>query len=145
MGLADDIKKRMFAAMKAGLVVEKEILRVATGEITMTAARTNQALTDEEVQQILKKLLKSNREALAVSEDAEQRAQLEQENGILSELLPQVLSVDEICSALAPVLTQIQAAPQLGPALGIAMKQLKLAGLSVEAPQVNEAVTRLRG
>jgi len=145
MSLADDIKKRMFAAMKAGLVVEKEILRVATGEITMTAARTNQALTDEEVQQILKKLLKSNREALAVSEDAEQRAQLEQENGILSELLPQVLSVDEICAALAPMLTQIQAAPQLGPALGIAMKQLKLAGLSVEAPQVNEAVTRLRG
>ena len=144
MGLAEDIKKNMFAAMKAGRIVEKEILRVAMGEITMAAARTNQALSDDEVQQILRKLLKSNREALGSSESKDQKAQLEEEIAIVSALLPKTLTVDEICSALAPVAAAIQAAPQAGPAVGLAMKQLKQAGLAVEAPQVNEAVAKLR-
>ena len=37
--LLDEIKAQMFKAMKEGRTVEKEILRVAVGEITTQAAR----------------------------------------------------------------------------------------------------------
>ena len=39
MALLDQIKTRMFAAMKSGNVTEREILKVAMGEITTDAAR----------------------------------------------------------------------------------------------------------
>src|SRR6186713_2456872 len=62
--LLDDIKARMFKAMKAGDVLEKEILRVAVGEITTEAAREGRKGSDEEAQAILRKLVKSNEETL---------------------------------------------------------------------------------
>ncbi|HMR09620.1 MAG TPA: GatB/YqeY domain-containing protein, partial [Polyangiaceae bacterium] len=99
--LAAEIKKRMFAAMKAKAIVEKEILRVALGEITMEDARGNSS--DAVTEGILKKLVKSNRETLASSTDAEQKAILEREIQILEEFLPKSLSVDAILAALAPV------------------------------------------
>ncbi|HSC88218.1 MAG TPA: GatB/YqeY domain-containing protein [Polyangiaceae bacterium] len=144
MSLADEIKKRMFAAMKAGRTTEKEILRVAMGEITTAAGRSDGPLPDEEVQRLLKKLVKSNREALATTEDAGQRQELETEIEVLSELLPRALGVDEICAALEAVRSAITAAPQPGPAVGIAMKHLKQSGLAADAATVNEAVARLR-
>ena len=144
MSLAEDIKKRMFAAIKAGNTVEKEILRVAMGEITMTAARESKDLSDEEVQGVLKKLLKSARESIAAAPD-DQKATLQQEIDVLEGFLPKSLSVDEIVAALADVKAAIQAAPAAGPAVGIAMKQLKVAGLSVEAPAVQAAIAQIRG
>lgn len=145
MSLTAEIKKRMFAAMKAGDVVDKEILRVAMGEITMGAARAERDLSDEEVQQLLKKLVKSNREALAASTDAAQKAELERELVVLSDFLPKALGVDELVAALLPVAGAIRSAPQSGPAIGVAMKQLKQAGLSADAPIVAEAVAKMRG
>lgn len=144
MSLAEDIKKRMFAAMKAGQTVEKEILRVAMGEITMTAARESKDLSDEEVQGVLKKLLKSARESIAAAPE-DQKATLQQEIDVLEGFLPKSLGVDEIVAALESVKAAIQAAPAVGPAVGLAMKQLKQAGLAVEAPAVQAAVAQIRG
>src|SRR5512145_196591 len=98
--LLDEIKARMFKAMKAGNVVEKEILRVAVGEITTQAARAGATGSDEESQAIVRKLMKSNEESLAVIEDAEKRSALELEIRILADLLPQSLSVEQIVAAL---------------------------------------------
>lgn len=140
--LAAEIKKRMFAAMKAKAIVEKEILRVALGEITMEDARGNSS--DAVTEGILKKLVKSNRETLASSTDAEQKAVLEQEIQILEEFLPKSLGVDAILAALAPVADAIKAAKADGPATGIAMKHLKQSDAVVEGRDVGEAVKRLR-
>ncbi|MGE0328845.1 MAG: hypothetical protein AB7S68_41400, partial [Polyangiaceae bacterium] len=57
--LIDDIKARFREAMKARREVEREILRVAIGDIT-----TRDATSDDDVQAVLKKLLKSNEETL---------------------------------------------------------------------------------
>lgn len=143
--LVDDIKKRMFEAMKAGRTVEKEILRVCLGEITTEQARTHAGtLSDEEVQAVLRKLLKSNRESLSQAEDPKMRAELEEEQAVLESFLPRALGVDEIVEALAPVADSIRAAKATGPAMGLAMKHLKAAGATVEARDVTAAVERIR-
>ncbi len=146
MALLDDIKKRMFAAMKSQQTVEKEILRVAVGEITTSAARGDSGeLSDAEVQAVLKKLVKSNSEALSQATDASTKETLEREIAVLQSFLPRALSIEEIVAELAPVKDSIQAAPAQGPAMGIAMKTLKAAGKSAEAKDVTQAVARLRG
>jgi uncharacterized protein YqeY len=142
--LIDQIKARMFQAIKSGAHVEKEILRVAMGEITTEAARPGRKGTDEETQAILRKLVKSNEETLASTTDAERRAVLTQENEILSTYLPKSLGIAEIISALSPVVEQIKAAGNDGQATGIAMKQLKSAGAVVNGKDVGAAIKELR-
>ncbi|HYQ00646.1 MAG TPA: GatB/YqeY domain-containing protein [Polyangiaceae bacterium] len=142
--LIDQIKARMFQAIKAGAHVEKEILRVAVGEITTDAARAGRQGNDEEAMAILRKLLKSNEETLAATTDAEKRAVLTQEMEVLATYLPKSLSVDEIVQALAPVAVPIKAAGNDGQATGIAMKQLKSAGLTVNGKDVGLAIKELR-
>lgn len=142
--LVDEIKKRMFAAMKAKNSVEKEILRVALGEITTQDARGDKPLTDDEVGAILKKLVKSNQETLSSSESAEQKLTLEQEIAILQSFLPKSLGVDEIVSALGPVADAIKSAGNDGQATGVAMKHLKASGAVVNGKDVSEAVKKIR-
>ncbi|HWP05638.1 MAG TPA: GatB/YqeY domain-containing protein [Polyangiaceae bacterium] len=142
--LLDEIKAQMFRAMKAGNVIEKEILRVAVGEITTEAAREGRKGDDEEARAILRKLIKSNDESLASGPDAERRHALEEETRILSAFLPKVLDVDAIVAALEPVRDAIRGAGNDGQATGIAMKHLKTTGASVGGKDVAEAVKRLR-
>jgi len=142
--LIDQIKARMFQAIKSGAQVEKEILRVAVGEISTEAARPGRQGNDEEALAILRKLLKSNEETLASTTDADKRAILTQEMAILAEYLPKSLSVEEITQALASVAPQIKAAGNDGQATGIAMKELKSAGLVVNGKDVGLAIKALR-
>jgi uncharacterized protein YqeY len=143
--LLDEIKAQMWKAMKEGRIVEKEILRVAIGEITTNAARPGQTGCDEEVQATVRKLIKSNEESLAVCTEAEARAQLELEVRTLAAFLPQSLSVEAIVMALAPVREAIASAGNPGQATGIAMKHLKAQGAVVTGKDVSLAVAQLRG
>lgn len=145
MSLPAEIKKAMFAAMKAKNTVEKEILRVSLGEIDTAISRSpDETISDAEVQAILKKLIKSNREAHDATPDEATRAKLIEENHILERFLPQTLSVEQIVSALSEVAEQIKAAPNQGPAMGIAMKVLKATGAEVNAPDVTQAIAQIR-
>ncbi len=142
--LAERIKAQMLAALKGGRTLEKEILRVALGEIQTTEARKG-ALSEDEVAAIVKKLVKSNRETLDVATSAEQRTALEQEIGILEALLPKALDEEGLRAALAPELEKIRAAGSDGQATGIAMKALKALGVPVDGKLVGEVVKKLRG
>ncbi len=142
--LTEDIKKRMFAAMKAGKTVEKEILRVALGEITTAEARAGAPFTDADVHAILKKVCKGNEETLAVTEDPARRAELEEELVVLRSLLPATLDVDAIVAALAPVTESLRSAKNDGQATGVAMKHLKATGAAVDGKDVAAAVAKLR-
>lgn len=137
--LIDQVKKRMFLAMKAQNSTEKEILRTAIGEVT----RTGDEATDERVLQVMRKLVKANQETLAHA-GAEEQEKLRAEIDILNAFLPQALSVDQITEALANVSDAIRAAAASGPAMGIAMRHLRDAGATVESRDVSAAVARLR-
>lgn len=143
MQFLDDVKRRMMAAMKAGDVVRKEILRVAVGEITTNEARGTVKTEDDE-RAIVRKLMKSNEETLSLTTDEAQKQVLLQEIAILRELLPQSLSVDAIVETLAPVRDALRAEANDGKATGAAMKHLKSLGALVEGKDVSEAVRRVR-
>ena len=143
--LSEEIKKRMLQAMKAGRTLEKEILRVALGEIQTQEARANQALSDDEVAAVVRKLVKNNQETLGVSESAEQKAQLAEAITVLESLLPKALGVDEIVAALAAVADAVRAAGNDGQATGVAMKHLKSTGAVVTGKEVTAAVKQIRG
>ncbi len=142
--LVDDLKARMFHAMKTGATVDKEIVRVALGEITTNAARPGAKGDDEEARSVLRKLIKSNEETMAVSESAEQKQTLQRENAVLAEFLPRTLGVDQIIEALAAVKADIAAAGNDGQATGVAMKHLKSTGAAVQGKDVAAAVKRMR-
>ena len=142
--LVDQIKARMFQAIKAGQHIEKEILRVAVGEITTEAARPGRQGSDEEALAILRKLVKSNEETLASTTDEEKRTTLLKENEILAGFLPKSMTPEEIAAALMPVVPQIKAAGNDGQATGVAMKQLKSLGAIVNGKDVALAIKELR-
>jgi uncharacterized protein len=141
--LIEEIKRRITAAMKAGSTIEKDILRLALGEIQTAEARGT-TITDEGVAAIIRKIIKSNEETLAATEGEEQKRTLATENSVLASLLPKSLGVEDIIAALAPSLPAIKAAGNDGQATGIAMKHLKTTGAVVNGKDVTEAVKRMR-
>src|SRR3954447_13072907 len=100
--LVDEIKRRIAAAMKAGNTVEKDILRLAYGEVQTTEARGT-PVTDEGVAAIVRKLIKSNEETMAATAEGDAKRLLGEENAVLASLLPKSMSVADIVAALAPV------------------------------------------
>ena len=142
--LAEEIKRRMFAAMKAKNIVEKEILRVCLGEIQTAQSRSDDAVSDAAQAAILKKLVKSNEESLAATQDAEQAEVLRQEIEVLKSLLPESLTVPQIVELLSSVQEAIRAAKADGPATGIAMKHLRAQAVGVDGKDVAEAVRQIR-
>jgi uncharacterized protein len=143
--LIDEIKTRMTRAMRERDEVVRNVLGLAFGEIQTAEARANRALGDDEAMAVVRKLLKSNEETLALAgADDPRAAGLRREIEALSALLPRSMSVEQIAGALSPVADAIRAAKTDGQAMGVAMKQLKSAGAVVAAPDVQQAVKRVR-
>ena len=141
--LVDEIKRRITVAMKAGKTVEKEILRVALGEIQTAEARGT-ATTDDSAAAVVRKLIKSNEETLAATTSEADKRTLAEENVVLASLLPKSLGAAEIVEALAGLRDALRAAGNDGQATGIAMKHLKSTGAIVNGKDVTEAVKKIR-
>ncbi|MEO7109223.1 MAG: GatB/YqeY domain-containing protein [Polyangiaceae bacterium] len=142
--ILDVIKERAKKAMIEKDSVARDILRLAQGEIQTAEARNEKPVTDDEAAGIVRKLVKSNTETMAKSEDAEQKKILAQENAVLEALLPKAMSHDEILAALAPVHAAIKEAKTDGQATGVAMKQLKQVGATAGGTEVAAVVKALR-
>lgn len=142
--LIDEIKKRVMLAMKEKRNVEKEILKVALGEIQTAGARAARELTDDESSAIVRKLVKSNEETIGATTDPAQKAVLVEENAILATLLPKGLTPEELLAHLEPARAAIKAAGNDGQATGVAMKHLKSLGLTVQGNEVGQAVKTIR-
>lgn len=138
--LIDELKQRMFAAMKAKNTVEKEIIRTVIGDVTSTGADAD----DARVLSVVKKLIKSNEETLKSSSDEAQKATLNQELEILRQLVPAGLSPEQLAAALLDVAEAIRAAGNEGQATGIAMKHLKATQVEADGKAVAAAVKALR-
>lgn len=144
MSLLEQIKKQVFEAMKAKDTLTKEILRVAQGDIELQETRQGNAVSDEDTQKIVRKIIKSNQETIGHASDPAMIEKLEKEIVILEALLPRTLGVDEILVALQPVADDIKVAGNDGQATGVAMKHLKPQGLVVEGKVVSAAVRQIR-
>ncbi len=124
--------------------VAKNIYRLAYSEMQLASARSGKDVKDDEAIAILKKLVKSNEETLAVATDAAQKEALAREIALLSAMLPKTLGVPEVVAALAPVAEAIRGAANDGQATGVAMKHLKSTGASVDGKTVAAAVKQVR-
>ena len=142
--LVDGIKARVTQAVKEKDDVVRDVLRLALGEIQTAEARSNQALRDDEAAAILKKLVKSNEETLALAGDGPNAPALRREIEVLSSLLPKGLSIAQIVEALAPQREALRAAKGDGQATGIAMKHLKSIAAAVDGTDVAAAVKSIR-
>jgi uncharacterized protein YqeY len=144
--LKDEISRRIKQAMKDGNTVEKEVLRVALGDIQTAESREGEAPKDPDAAAlaVVRKLVKSITETAAQTADAADKATLEAELVVLASLLPKSLSVDEIVKKLEGKQAEIKAAPNDGAATGIAMKVLKAEGLEAGGKDVTAAVKALR-
>lgn len=142
--LTELIKKRILAAMKAGNRHERDTLKVALGDIQTAENRDGKTLSDEQGHAVIKKVIKGNREMIDLVKDPEVITRLETEVTILSSLLPQTLSAEQIVEQLAPVAQAIRDAGNDGQATGVAMKHLKSGGHAVEGQTVAAAVRSLR-
>jgi hypothetical protein len=143
--LIDEIKTRMMRALRERDEVVRNVLGLAAGEIQTAEARANRALGEDEAMAVVRKLVKSNEETLALAGTDDARAGgLRREIEVLSALLPRSLSVEQIAEALSPVADAIRAAKSDGQAMGVAMKHLKAAGAIAAAPDVQQAVKRVR-
>ena len=144
MAILDELRARMNEAMRGKDEVAKNIYRLAYSEVQLASTRSGKDVTDDEAIAIVKKLVKSNEETLAVATEAAQREALAREIALLTAMLPKTLGVPEIVAALAPVADAIKAAGNDGQATGVAMKHLKSAGASVDGKTVAEAVKQIR-
>lgn len=142
--LIEHIKKRIVTAMKAGNRHERDTLKVALGDMQTAENRDGKSLSDEQGHAVIKKVIKGNREMIALVKDPEVVTRLEAEIVILSSLLPQTLSVEQIVEQLTPVADAVRAAGNDGQATGVAMKHLKTGGHAVEGKTVAAAVRSLR-
>ncbi|MCJ8502191.1 GatB/YqeY domain-containing protein [Desulfatitalea alkaliphila] len=91
MGLQEQIKKDLTAAMKAKDEEKKSILRVIMGEFGRQAGKE---LPDAEVIKIIKKLVKSEKEVLAQSGGDETNRFVE----VAESYLPRMATEDEIAA-----------------------------------------------
>jgi uncharacterized protein YqeY len=144
MGIVDELKARMAEAMRSKDEIAKNIYRLAYSETQLASARSGTVVNEDEAIAILKKLVKSNEETLAVATEAAQKDALAREVALLTALLPKTLGVPEIVAALAPVADAIRAAGNDGQATGVAMKHLKSTGASVDGKTVAAAVRQIR-
>ena len=141
--LIEEMRRRMAEAFKAGRVVEKNILRLAVGEAQTLEAR-GVALTDDSVTALVRKIIKSNEETIALGGSDADKALLHEENAVLRSLLPQTLDVAGIVKLLEPTAAAIRAAGNDGQATGVAMKALKESGAVVNGKDVTAAVKQIR-
>lgn len=142
--IIEELKKRITLAMKERRDVEKEVLRVALGEIQTAGARAGRDISDDDAAQVLRKLVKSIEETRALTVDEAAKATLALELTTLQSLLPKGLSVDEVVEKLSASRDAIRAAPSDGQATGVAVKALKGLGLTVPGSDVSQAVKLLR-
>jgi uncharacterized protein YqeY len=144
--LTDVLKEKLTEARKAGNKTQMSLLQVILGEVSTQQARSGKGLTDEQVEGVIRGLVTKNDESLALiaGKGMAQEPQLREENVFLNSLLPTVLTVDEIKTALADLTEQIKSAKNDGMATGLAMKFLKPKGLKVLGDDVKKAVEQLR-
>ncbi|MEM6332960.1 MAG: GatB/YqeY domain-containing protein [Planctomycetota bacterium] len=145
--MIDALRTRIVAASKAGNTLERDLLKVAMGDLQTAQARSTDPLTEAQAQAVIRKMVKSGHETLEGLQtrgDEAGIAKTQAELAILEELLPQTLSVDDIVAKLGEVADAVRAAPNDGAATGVAMKHLKGSGAAVDGKDVAQAVRQLR-
>lgn len=135
--LREGINKAPYGSTK------RNVLKVLLGEIQQKAS-----VTDEQVFAIVKRMVSDNTEKVLpfLKPDDPRYAALVEENKILSELLPQYWSAEEIHNRILVdgLVDLVKGAKSDGQATGVVMGHLKKISAPVEGNTVKEVVVKIR-
>lgn len=99
--LIETVRSNCLIARKERRSDEASILRTLIGEIETVEKRTGVSVTDQQVLDAIKKLIKSNNETIKLMPDSDLRNGLIRENDILNVYLPAQLSEETIRRIIA--------------------------------------------
>ena len=132
----DRIKKSSYPS------AERDVLKVVLGDLQLKSSGGK--ITDEIGHGIVKKLIQSNNENLQHLTASDLRhAKYVEENEVLSSLLPQYWSKDQIRENLVAAGIDVKSMGE-GPATGKAMSHLKSINAPIEGLMVKEVVQEMR-
>ena len=137
MSLLAQLKKDSLLARKAADSVRATLLSTLIAEAEMVGKNAgNRESSDDEVQQTIRKFLKSNQEAVAVIKDADRLAVLAQESAILTSYLPPMASEAEVKAFIADTVAGLadRSPKQMGAVMGALKGKF---GTSFDAKQAN--------
>ncbi len=140
--LVDEIKTRMSQAMRDRDEVIKNVLGLAFGEIQTAEARANRPLREDEATAIVRKLLKSNEETLALVSDGVAGCSGAAPRDRRSRGASAEVDARRTGRPRARVRRRADSigGERRSTAMGIAMKHLKASGAAVDAREVQQAV-----
>ena len=145
MGLKDQLKSDMAAAMKSGDNEKRDVLRMLMAAIKQTEVDDRIELDDAGIQKVLTKQAKQRRESIADYEKAGRTELANQEKMELSHIeayLPQMMSREEIEKIASAIVADLGATgpKAMGQVMGKLMPQVKG---KADGRLVNEVVREL--
>ena len=147
----EELQHALIWAMKEKRNADKEILRVAIGEIQSVESREG-SITEEKCQKILKKMINNTQQNLDQYSDKMTEDQIEQAKNemlVLDDFVDRTLTKEEVVSYLnlssdPSAGLAIMNEPNVGKAIGLAMKYFKKIGDSVDGKVVAEVVKKMK-
>ena len=125
MSLIQQIKSKNLDARRQKLTAVSSLLTTLVGEAEMIGKNAGREVTDQEVQDLVRKFIKNNNETIAVLGDANARTlEFIGENETLKTFLPQQMTSVEITEAVQSCITSLRAA-QSKVDMGAVMKMMK--------------------
>lgn len=142
MTMVERLRVDLLSATKQKDEVLKGILRVILGDTNTLEARTSKPVNDEQVYNIIRKLVEGNTETLSHMKEGKEK--LLRENEIMAALLPKTMSRDDIEHILIIHVVNLKEAKSEGQAIGFAMKQIKQTGEPFVSDDIIQVVRKLR-
>ena len=137
MTISEKIKERIILAMKAKNEIEKNILRVALGDIQSFSSK-NGSIAEENEIKIISSIIQKNKETMdllhdksnenTLTENLKEKAIVEKlsaENVILKDLLPEFMTEREILDFILSMKDKIENIKNVGQVIGLVIKSLK--------------------
>jgi uncharacterized protein len=143
MSLGEQIVSDLTAAMKAQDAPRTSTLRMVKAAMMNRKIEQGSDLTDQDVQKLLRSLVKQRRDSIEQYEKAGRQELVDKEAAeiaVIETYLPQAASAEEIDAAVAAAITETGATSMKD--MGKVMKaaQTALAGKNADGKQVSEAV-----
>tara|TARA_Y100000296_G_C5077776_1_gene208271 strand:+ start:199 stop:624 length:426 start_codon:yes stop_codon:yes gene_type:complete len=135
----DQLKNKIAALSYGGQA--RNLLKVVLGEIQQKAAFKE--VSDQQCHSMVKKMIKANEDNIKLLDDGDRRKEeYHRENVILSSLLPQYWSEQDIRNWIQDEKIDVNAFPNEGAVIGQCMSKLK--GEPVEGGMVKKIISEMR-
>lgn len=130
MALADQLLQDMKTAMKSGDKITLETIRMVRSQIKNVEVQKGEALTDEDILQVLTKEAKRRKESIDMYTKGGRDDLAENESkelDVIQSYLPEALSEDELFAIIADAIekTGAQGMSDMGKVMGMVMPQTK--------------------